>query len=84
MAQRKTLCRLNLLSNQSSEGGLSPHASDAGSGSGVGSFTAFFDFALGAFSSTGSAVSTGVSMTLPPITVLTIFVAIKLSRLIGV
>ena len=78
------MCRLNLLNNQSAVGGLSPHASDAGSGSGVGSFVAFFDFALGAFSSTGSAVSTGVSMTLPPITVLTIFVAIKLSRLIGV
>ena len=56
MAQRKTLCRLNLLLDQSAEGGLSPHASDAGSGSGVGDFVAFLDFVLGAFSSTGSAV----------------------------
>ena len=78
------MCRLNHLSNQSSEGGLSPHASGAGSGSEVTSFATFFDFALGAFSSTGSAVVTGVSMILPPITVLTILVAIKLHQLIGV
>ncbi len=79
------MCRLNrLLSDQSSAGVLSPQASDADSGSGVVAFMAFFDFALGAFSSTGSAVSTGVSMTLPPITVLTILVAIKLHQLIGV
>ena len=84
MAQRKTLCRLNLLSNQSSEGGLRPHASDAVSGSALGDSLAFFVFALGAFSTTGSGVSTGVSTTTPPITVLTIFVPIKLDQLAGV
>ena len=83
------MCRLKaqkILTDQSSEGGLRPQAStsDAVSGSALGDSLAFFVFALGAFSSTGSAVSTGVSMTLPPITVLTILVAIKLHQLIGV
>ena len=83
------MCRLKVqktLPDQASAGGLRPQASvsDAVSGSALGDSLAFFVFALGAFSTTGSGVSTGVSITCPPITVLTIFVAIKLHQLVGV
>jgi hypothetical protein len=61
-----------------------PQASDAGSGafSALDSFLGRPRFALGASFTSVSGTSTGVSMTLPPITVRTIFVGIEKIQLL--
>ena len=70
------------LSPHASAGGSMPQASDVGSGSALDSFLGRPRFDLGASFVSVSATSTGVSMTLPPITVRTIFVGIEKIQLL--